>query len=198
MRPTINELKSLWALAYSRSAMIQADGWVADMEVIDPRTTNYRALICALVAAYARPFTKSQVTSSERIIPLAGVPPPSELELTHSNLLSLRNKVIGHVDVLPAKGHAETPNKMLIFRDANGFDLHTVLTSDIAGEERQKIRQLCAHFRAYCDEKLMPLMAKISGDVPASPGVYEVMLTDEPEEWFKPVATETWQRIKDQ
>jgi hypothetical protein len=188
MRPTLHELKSLWLHAYSRSALIQADGWVADIETTDPQTTKYRALICAVVVAYARPFTKSQVTRSERIVPLAGVEPPVDLELTHSNLLSLRDKVIGHADALPAKGHDETPNKVLILRDASGFNLHTFLTSDIAPEERRNVRQLCHHFIEHCNQKLKPLMAKLASDVPDLPGVYEVMITAEPKEWFKAAA----------
>jgi hypothetical protein len=178
--------------------LIQADGWVVDLETTDPRTTKYRALVSAIIVAYCRPFTKSQVTKSERVVPLSAVEPPTELDSTHRNLIGLRDKVIGHADALPAKNHDETPNKVLIFRDATGFNLHTVLTSDIAREERQKIRQLCAHFRAYCDEKLNPLMAKFAGDVPALPGVYEVMITPEPEEWFKAVSTEAWQQMQDE
>ncbi|MEY2577101.1 MAG: endonuclease [Verrucomicrobiota bacterium] len=196
MRPTLEELKSLWLHAYSRSSLIQADGWVVDLETTDPRTTKYRALISAIIVAYCRPFTKSQVTKSERVVPLADVKPPAELESTHNSLIGLRDKVIGHADALPAKGHDETPNKVLIFRDATGFNLHTVLTSDIAGEERQKIRQLCGHFRTYCDEKLNALIAKFGGDLPSLPGVYEVMITADPEEWFKAVATETWQQMQ--
>lgn len=196
MRPTVDELKSLWLHAYSRSSLIQADGWVVDLETTDPPTTKYRALVSAIIVAYCRPFTKSQVTRSERVVPLTGVEPPAELELTHSNLLGLRDKVIGHADALPAKGHDETPNKVLISRDATGFYLHTVLTSDIGPEERQKVRQLCRHFIDYCDEKLNALMAKFAGDVPALPGAYEVMITPEPEEWLKAVATDTWERMQ--
>jgi hypothetical protein len=196
MRPTLEELKSIWLHAYSRSSLIQADGWVVDLETTDPRTTKYRALISAVIVAYCRPFTKSQVTKSERVVPLADVEPPAELELTHTNLIGLRDKVVGHADALPAKGHDETPNKVLIFRDATGYNLHTVLTSDIAPEERQKIRQLCGYFIEICDEKLRPLMAKIAGDIPALPGAYEVMITAEPEEWLKAVATDTWERMQ--
>lgn len=63
------------------------------METADPRTTIYRALICVVLVAYAWPFIKSQVTKSEHVVPLGGVEPPAELELTHGNLLSLRDKV---------------------------------------------------------------------------------------------------------
>jgi hypothetical protein len=192
MRPTLDELKNFWLLAYSRSALIQADGWAQDMENSDPKSSIHRALIHALIVSYARPFTQSQVTTSQRIVSLAGVEPPKALALTHNNLVSLRNKVIGHADALPAKGHAETPNRVLIFRDTAGFNLHTVLTADIGAEERKNVRQLCRHFIGHCDDKLNALIARFGTDLPTSLGVYEVLMTEAPEEWFKLVNTNEW------
>jgi hypothetical protein len=195
MRPTLDELKSLWLHAYSRSSLIQADLWVLDLESSDSGRTKFQALVSAAIVSYCRPFTKSQVTKSERVIPLADAKPPAELELTHSNLLGLRDKVIGHADALPAKGHDETPNKVLILRDETGFDLHTVLTADIEPGERQRVRQLCRYLIGYCDEKLNALIGKFGNDLPGLPGLYEVLITAEPEEWFK-LAPESWQQMQ--
>ena len=46
--------------------------WVADMETRNSQS-QLRALICATVVAYARPFTTSQVTKSERIVASNGM-----------------------------------------------------------------------------------------------------------------------------
>src|SRR5665213_1732262 len=125
MRPEIEDLKSLWLHAYSRSSLLQAVEWIEHMNRGISSSFELRALVTAVVVAYARPFTKSQVTPSERMIPLNGVAPPSELLSTHYEILDFRNKVIGHIDALPAGGHSGTPNKVLVRRDATGFDLHT-------------------------------------------------------------------------
>lgn len=186
MRPPIDDLKSLWVYAYSRSSLIQAQIWIDDMEGGDPTSSKFRAILNAAVVAYARPFTTSQVTKSERLIPLAGVKPPSELSETHRDLLSLRNKVMGHADALPAQGHQETPNKVVIVRDAGGFDLHTIQTADMNEAVREYVRKLCSHFIAHCDEKLNALISKYGLEFPASSGVYELMITAAPEDWTKP------------
>jgi hypothetical protein len=188
MRPTIDELKSLWLHAYSRSALIQARLYVEEMEKFQPTSVAFRALICATVVTYARPFTTSRVSESKQIIPLRGISPPHELALSHSNLLSLRNKVIGHVDVLPARGHVETPNKVLIVRDNTGFNLHTLLTADIAKSERDNIAKLCAFFVDYCDKQLNNLIKKIGNDFPVRPGVYKVLINEPPKNWIEPFA----------
>jgi len=72
MRPTSADLKGLWLHAYSRSSLIQAGHWVADMETRNSQS-QFRALICAAVVAYARPFTTPRVTKSERIVASNGM-----------------------------------------------------------------------------------------------------------------------------
>jgi hypothetical protein len=67
MRPTFDELKYFWANAYSRSAIIEAHQWLDEMESINPKSPVMSALISAVVTAYARAFTISQVTAALRI-----------------------------------------------------------------------------------------------------------------------------------
>ena len=72
MRPTSADLRGLWLHAYSRSLLVQAEQWVADMETRNSQS-QFRALICAAVVAHARPFTTSQVTKSERVVASNGM-----------------------------------------------------------------------------------------------------------------------------
>ena len=65
--------------------------------------SHIQALVYAAVVAYCRPFTKSQVKTDERVVPLGGVLPPSHLANAHNNLINLRNKVIGHKDAVPER-----------------------------------------------------------------------------------------------
>jgi hypothetical protein len=46
MRPTSADLKGLWLHAYSRSSLMQADQWVADMnqEILNPNSVHLFAL----------------------------------------------------------------------------------------------------------------------------------------------------------
>lgn len=165
MRPPIADLKRMWLYAYSRSSLIQADQWVLDLHVTDSQSSAHRALVNAVVVAYARPFTKSQISKTEWIVPLDGVLSPPRLARSHRDLLNLRNKVIGHVDALPAVGHGETPNKLLIVRDATGFNLHTVMTADMTTEERQNVRALCHHFISHCDAQLNAFVQRYGAGV---------------------------------
>ena len=193
MRPPVADLKRIWLYAYARSSLIQADQWILELEHIDTNSSAYRALITAIVVAYARPFTQSQVSSSERAVPLRDVSPPTNLSDTHRDLLNLRNKVIGHADALPAVGHTETPNKVLIVRDKTGFNLHTVLTADMTSEEKQNVRALCRHFIAHCDAQLDDLVRRYGAELPTTPGTYEVLIVEPPAEWirrFNPVVAE--------
>jgi len=143
VRPAFADLKHLWAMVYSRSALLESDRWLDKMEVVSSDGELLSALVCAVIAAYGRPFTQSQVAPGERIVPLGNVAPPKHLESTHRDLLNMRNKVIGHKDATPASGHTETPNVLILRRDNTGFDLHTAITQEMAPDLRKRLRN-CA------------------------------------------------------
>src|SRR5260370_3945197 len=101
VRPTFDDLKHFWAMVYSRSALLESDGWLSKMDSVSDEEIM-SALVCAVIAAYGRPFTQSQVAARERIVPLGDVAPPKHLESTHRDLLNIRNKVIAHKYATPA------------------------------------------------------------------------------------------------
>ncbi len=136
---------------------------------------NCGVLLFALRLSPTRPFTQSQVTSSERVIPLGSASPPSYLLSAHDNILVFRNKVIGHKDATPARGHSDTPNIVLVKINARGFGLSAVITADLETELREQVRKLCVYFVAHCDSKLDPLIERYGHEVMRRPpGRYQL------------------------
>jgi hypothetical protein len=156
VRPSFEDLKAIRLLCYSRSAFHEATQWFDEMETMQ-NPSHIQALVYAAVVAYCRPFTQSQVTPDERVVPLAGVLPPSHLVNTHTNLVKLRNKVIGHKDAVPKKGHPDTPNMILLDRVKSRFELYTTQVGDMVSEQRKEAKELCSHFIRHCESKLRPL-----------------------------------------
>lgn len=186
MRPSHEELKRLWIYSYSRASLIEADQWLDAMDRTEPKSPQFRALVCAAVVAYARPFTISQVTTNERVVPLKDVPAPQQWSATHAMVLKLRDKALGHKDATPAKGDSTTLNIMLIRRDAKGFDLHTIIIEGMEPETRKEVRGLCAHFVAYCEAQVNPLIACYGPEIMRKPiGTYELLVTEPPDDWIR-------------
>jgi hypothetical protein len=186
LRPTLDELIQIWINAYARAALIEAEDFFATVQRTAPGTSENRAAMCAAVMSYARPFTPSQVTSSYRTRPLANVSPPASLTSTHQDLLSLRNKVVGHKDATPAPGHAMSPNLVLIRRDSTGFELCTIGMSGMEANICGEGISLCRHFVAHCEAELKPLLERYGSEiVKLSPGTYELVVTDEPSAWLR-------------
>jgi hypothetical protein len=166
--------------------LIEADQWLDAMPETDPRSPQFRALICAAVVAYARPFTACQVTPTERVVPLKGVPPPPQLSSTHAMILKLRDKVMGHKDATPARGDSTTPNVMIIRRDATGFDLHTIIIEGMEPETRNEVKSLCSHFVGYCESQVESINAHCGPEIMRHPiGAYELLVTEPPNDWIR-------------
>ena len=187
MRPSHQELKDLWLYSYSRGSLLEADQWLNVMDQTDLESPQTSALVCATVVAYARPFTISQVTGKERVVPLKGVSPPSHLSASHEMVLKLRDKVIGHKDATVAKGDTATPNIILVNRDATGFDIHTIIVRGMAPNIRKELKSLCSHFVAYCEAQIRPLFTRYGQEIMRHPiGVYELLVTEGPDDWIQP------------
>ncbi|HLP08677.1 MAG TPA: hypothetical protein VK178_10955 [Opitutaceae bacterium] len=144
-------------------------------------TPQFEALICATVVAYARPFTKSQITDKKRIIPLKDVPPPSSLHNTHSMLLKLRDKVMGHKDATPASGDTKSPNILVLDRDRDGFNLHTIRIGGMETRTRSETQALCGYFVQICEAQLKPLIERHGPEIMKQPiGRYELLVNEPP------------------
>jgi hypothetical protein len=192
MRPTLEDLKAIWLLSYSRSAFIDASKWLDKMEVAaqdrsNYEASNYEALAYAAVVTYCRPFTKSQVTPTERVIPLRGVLPPAHLAVAHENLLHLRNEYIGHKDAVPTEGYSSSPNMVILHRVEKGIAFHTTRLGPMEIEQLKAVKELCSHFRQHCETNLRPLTRKYHPELMRYPeGDYELLITEPPNEWLKP------------
>jgi hypothetical protein len=186
MRPAFEDLKSFWILAYSRAAFSEVLRFVDAMQKTEPLSIELRALTSATVISYARPFTKSQITRHQRIIPLKGVVPPSDLASLHDELLAMRDRVIGHKDATLGR---ENPNMVIINRGKRGkTSLRTLAIANFSPVKLQGIRELCAHFIKYCDEQGRPIMQRCEAAVLSlRPGVYELLATQAPDEWVRPI-----------
>ena len=188
MKPTQEELKWIWRYSYSRTSLLEAHEWIDVLGQIDPKSPQIGALTCAIVIAYARPFTQSQISQTERVVPLSGVSPPSHLSATHETVLELRNKVMGHKDATPAKGDTATPNKILIKRDETGFDLSTIVFEGIALNKRGELKSLCSHFVAHCEARTRTLIEPYRSEIMQQPlGVYELLVTESHNDWIRPL-----------
>jgi hypothetical protein len=185
MRPTFEDLKAIWLLCYARSAFNEASRWLDEMETAQDASHN-EALVYAAVVAYCRPFTKSQVTPTERAIPLAGLLPPPHLAAVHENLLNLRDKVIGHKDAVPTKGYSSTANMILLHRIGSSFELNTTRLGETLPEQRKAAKGLCTYFLKHCAAKLRPLTRKYRHVVARYPqGTYELLISQPPNEWIR-------------
>lgn len=187
MRPSAEEIAKLWLYTYSRASLLEAEEWIDTLLGLpQPPTPLTRALASAIVVAYARPFTKSQVTTSKRMVALKDVEPPPDLTLTHLMVLKLRDKVIGHKDAVPAPGDLATPNIVLAKRDSSGFDLHTIIMIGMAPSLLPKLKSLCEFFVQHCETQLKPFSTRHGPEIMKEPeGMYEIVCSEPPDPWIR-------------
>src|ERR1022692_1888146 len=179
MRPTSAELTDVWLHVYSRTSLLEADSVINALRSLPPGSeTLAQALMCSIVIAYARPFTKSQITKSIRTVPLKGIRPPRELASTHCLVLKLRNKVFGHKDAVPDKEDSKAANIVLIRRVPSGFHFHAAIVADISPSLLTEIKELCTFFVA-------PFIARYRADIMQRPeGFYELVVCAPTPEWL--------------
>lgn len=186
MRPTFDDLKEIWLLCYSRSAFIDASRWLDQMENAQD-VSHYEALDYAAVVAYCRPFTKSQLTKKERVIPLDGLPPPQHLAAAHENLLNLRDKIIGQKDAVPTKGYSRSANILLVERFRSTYQLNTTRLGEMLPEQRKAAKELCAYFVTHCETQLREVTRKYRSEFLRYPeGTYELLISEPPDQWIRP------------
>ena len=111
MRPTVEDLQAMWRFTYSRSSLIHAADFLAQLNEVAPdlgkvtsESIRYRALVEAAIVSYGRPFTTCFLPPNRKVVPLAGVPPPQHLAEFHGYALILRDTMVGHKDATPAEG----------------------------------------------------------------------------------------------
>lgn len=133
-----------------------------------------------IVTAYARPFTKSQITASKRIIPLAEEIVPVAFQDLHSEHLEMRDRAIGHKD---AVGFPTTAlNRVIVHVNGTGFELHTVSPDSITDFALRRTIELCQHLVAHCEAEVLKYASHFFG---VGAGDYFLNIEESPTEWLK-------------
>ncbi len=186
MRPSFQELKDLWLFGFARSSLHEA---VACLDAIPSAAIDIvrRALLSAALVAYARPFSAWQVTSSERVVPLANINPPAHLLQNHKDAIAVRNKLIGHKDATPGEGHSTTANMILLHVTPTHFDLRATMVDSMDEPARTALRELCMFFINHCEGKLGCITRVYHSEITRNdPGHYELLVAEPPGEWIRP------------
>jgi len=150
MRPTVEDLQAIWRFTFSRSSLLDAANFLAELDKVaaSPESFQRRALVEAAVVAYARPFTTCFLPPKrKKVVPLDGVPPPQHLAEFHDDALTLRNTMIGHKDATPTKGYTVTPNIVVvrIYPDAD-FEIRGTMLGRMPPATKSGLGELCAYF----------------------------------------------------
>ena len=198
MRPTVEDLQAIWLLTYSRSSLLYAANFLAELsevvpelDKITPESLRYRALVEAAVVSYGRPFTTCFLPPKRKVVPLAGVPPPQHLAQFHDYALILRDTMVGHKDPTPAKGYTVTPNIVVvrIYPD-DDFSLHAAMLGKMEPAMKNGLSELCAYFVKHCEENFSRLRETyLSEFMQHQPGQYELVISEPPTDWLMPFRT---------
>jgi hypothetical protein len=191
MRPTVKDLQAIWLFTYSRSSLLDAANFLAELEKLAPGSLQYRALIDATVVAYARPFTLCRLPPKrKKVVPLKDVLPPQQLAEFHENALILRHTMIGHKDATPAKGYTATPNIALVSIFPDNFSLNSTMIGEMEPALKNALPELCAYFVKHCEANLSRLRKiYLSEFMKKPPGQYELVISEPPADWLIPFRT---------
>jgi len=198
MRAAVEDLQAIWLFTYSRSLLLDAKNFLAelrevvpDLDKITPESLRYRALVEAAVVSYGRPFTTCFLPPKRKVVPLAGVPPPQHLAEFHDNALILRDTMVGHKDATPAKGYTATPNIVVvrIYPDDN-FSLNATMLGRMEPAMKSGLGELCNYFVKHCEANLSRLRKHyLSEFMKHQPGQYELVISEPPADWLIPFRT---------
>jgi hypothetical protein len=178
--PSQHDRIEIWRYTYARSSLIEARE-AAKLLIAHPEFSDEikQAIVYQIAIAYARPFTKSQVTDSKRIVPLAGDLVPAEFRQLHDEYLQMRDQTIGHKD---AVAFPSAPlNKVIVSVDDTGFELHTVSPFTMLDTGLQKTISLCDRLVECCVSKLQDYCHHFAG---VGKGIYVLSIEKNPAEWL--------------
>jgi hypothetical protein len=190
MRPTVEHLQDIWLFTYSRSSLLDAVGFLAELDKATPESLQYRALIDAAIAAYTRPFTTCLLPPNRKVVPLKDVLPTPHLAEFHEHALILRDTMIGHKDATPAKGYTATPNMVVVRIYPDNFSLNSAMIGEMEPPLKNALRELCAHFVEHCEGNLSRLRKIYLSELMKNPpGQYELVISEPPADWLIPFRT---------
>jgi len=178
--PSQDDRIEIWRYTYARSSLIEARE-AAKLLSSHPEFPDEikQAIVYQIVIAYARPFTKSQVTDSKRIVPLASDVVPIEFRQLHDEYLQMRDRTIGHKD---AVAFSSAPlNKVIVRVDDTGFELHTISPFTMLDTGLQQTISLCNRLIEHCVSKVQAYCHHFVG---VGKGTYVLSIDGNPTEWL--------------
>jgi hypothetical protein len=178
--PSQHDRIEIWRYIYARSSLVEARE-AARLLVAHPEFPDdiKRAIVYQIVIAYARPFTKSQVTDSKRIVPLTSDVVPVEFRPLHGEYLQMRDRTIGHKDAIAFP--SELLNKVIVDKDDTGFELHTVSPFAMFDTGLQQTISLCDRLIEHCISKVQDYCRHFVG---VGKGTYVLSIEENPAEWL--------------
>jgi hypothetical protein len=182
--PPQHDRLEIWRCVYARDSLLEASEaakfLLANRSLCPPLQ---RAVVCHIVIAYARPFTKCKITASRtKTFLLDGekaVPP--EFQAQHHELLNMRNWAIGHKDAT-AFPDATLLNKVLVRVSGGMVQMNAAVPTGIADSLLQDTVKLCRRLVADCCEaEIKKYISHFSG---RDQGLYYLNLEESPSEWL--------------
>ena len=171
----------IWRLTYATSSLHEARG--AAKYLLANRNLDWdskKAFVTQLVIAYARPFTKCQLTSSLRAAPLAESLVPHQFVDLHREHWDIRNRAVGHKD---ATAFPSQPlNRVVLHVDDGGLELTTTSVYDLSDDALRRTIELCELLVRHCGSELQKYMSHFAG-VP--PGDYLMSTESAPVAWLE-------------
>jgi len=170
----------IWRYTFARASLVEAREAARGL-IANPRLPDdlKRAIVYQIVVAYARPFTKSQVTESKRIVPLGNDIIHSEFRNLHKEYIQMRDCVFGHKDAVALP--AAAINRVIVCVDEAGFELHTASPFTMLESGLHETVKLCNSLIDYCMSKIQPYRSLFVG---VERGIYVLNLEANPTNWL--------------
>jgi hypothetical protein len=170
----------IWRYTHARSSLVEARE-AAKLLIASRGLSDemQRAIVYQIVVAYARPFTKSQVTKSRRIVPLPCEVVPAKFRNLHNEYIQMRNCAFGHKDALAFP--SAPVNRVIVSVDDTGIELDTALPYTMLDAGLLDTVKLCDCLVGYCMSKIQKYYSHFVG---IGKGVYVLNLEANPPEWL--------------
>jgi len=179
--PSQNDRIEIWRYTYASSSLDEASR--AAQYLLANRGLPWdlkKAMVCQIVIAYARPFSKSQVTPSRRITPLAENLVPVQFRDLHREHCEMRHRAVGHKDATAFP--SASLNKVMVHIDDRGVSLRTTSVYDISDHALNRTIELCDLLVTRCATELEKYISHFHGE----PSGDYLMSTDEsPAVWLE-------------
>jgi hypothetical protein len=140
--PPQHDRIEIWRYLYAKDSLLEAREAAKFLLANRPLSPPLqRAVVCNIVIAYARPFTKSQLTASERCPTLTEDAVPAEFRALHDQCWEIRHWAIAHKDAtaLPST----LLNRVVVRVSDSGVRMNATCPSDMPESALQQMVELC-------------------------------------------------------